>query len=211
MTFGPSSSATLLATGKRASASITLTGSGTTTFVTHTEAAWGDQSAPAGSLLIAHFDDVYLNSVEVGVPGPSGFSMRFFDSLAVLDYLPSVGPPGPLGSDLIDPTSSSSGLFGGNVLALQLNVDFADAGLLGGSVGLRFGDVRLCGLDPVVTYLEGLTVREVLGVANAALGQGLSPAIIDDVNDITRELNRSFESGDPSAFAQAHLVVGACP
>jgi hypothetical protein len=51
--------------------------------------------------------------------------------------------PAPLSADLIDPSSTSSGLFGGEVLALQFNVDFSDAGLISGSAGLAFGDTNV--------------------------------------------------------------------
>ena len=39
-----------------------------------------------------------------------------------------------LTSDLLDPTSSSAGEFGGSVVALRINVDFSDAGLLPATV-----------------------------------------------------------------------------
>ena len=48
-----------------------------------------------------------------------------------------------LDSDVADPTSTSSGGFGGEVLALRLNVDFEAAGLIGGTGG-KFADLKLC-------------------------------------------------------------------
>ena len=72
-------------------------------------------------------------SLEVGLVGAAGFSMVFFDAFSVLSYLPAVGPAAALNADLVNPTSSSSGEFGGNVLALRLNVDFSDANLLAGA------------------------------------------------------------------------------
>ncbi|AMV40886.1 hypothetical protein VT85_25860 (plasmid) [Planctomyces sp. SH-PL62] len=104
-------------------------------FITHSQESWGGAPAPgnAAQLLMDRFDFVYpTGSVEVGVGGPGGFSAIFTSGPAVLDYLPASGGPDPLNQDLLDPTSTSSGVLGGQVLALRLNVDFNKAGYLVG-------------------------------------------------------------------------------
>ena len=178
--------------------------------ITYGQDAWGEPASIAGGLLIAGFDNVYLNVLEVGIAGTAGFSMRFFDSLAVLDYLPAIGPAGPLSADLVDPTSSSSGVFGGNVVALQLDVDFSDAGILAGTSGLHVGDLKLCNFT-AQPALDGMTVRQFLGVVNTLLGGGSGPYPIDDLDPITFELTRAFVNGAPSTFAQQHVFAGSCP
>ncbi len=178
--------------------------------VTYAQDAWGNPASLAGGLLIASFDTVYSAGVEVGIPGTAGFSMRFFDALAVTSYLPAVGTPAPLSADLIDPMSSSSGELGGNVLALQLDVDFSDANLLGGTAGLALGDLYLCELT-AATALEGMTVRQVLGVANTMLGGGSGPVSIDDIDAVVFALSQAFVGGSPSTFAQQNLFSGSCP
>ena len=55
--------------------------------------------------------------------------------------------------------------------------------------------------------LNGLTVRQFLGQANSCLGGGVCNFSINDVDLVTSELNRSFESGTPSLFAQNNLAV----
>jgi hypothetical protein len=72
--------------------------------------------------------------------------MQFNDVLAVSNYLPQASQAGPLSDDLINPTSSSSGVFGGNIVALQMDVDFSNAGFLQGTSGVRFGDLVLTGV-----------------------------------------------------------------
>jgi len=71
---------------------------------------------------------------EVGL-ATGDFFMLFESASHLLDYLPAVGTPGPLTTDVADPISTESGEFGGDVVALKLNVDFNTAGLLGGTGG----------------------------------------------------------------------------
>ena len=177
---------------------------------TYPQAFWSDDPT-ASSLLLNNYIAVYPGGiVEVGIAGAAGFSMLFTGVLEVLAYLPAVGPAGALNSDLVDPTSSSAGGFGGEVLALQLNVDFSDQGVLPHDAAVRFGDLTLCGLSSPVG-LNTLTVRQVLAIANTLLGGGTSSFTIAEIDPILRELNASFGSGSVSTFAQDHLINGSCP
>jgi hypothetical protein len=121
-------------------------------FVTYAQSVWGndpdgDPAQPA-TLLENEFDTVFGPSevLEVGVPGPAGFSLQFDNPADLIAYLPSIGPPAPLNIDLLDPTSSVSGVFGGEVVALTLNVLFSDDGLLAHPSGVRLGDLQLYNL-----------------------------------------------------------------
>jgi hypothetical protein len=179
--------------------------------VTYPQEDWGDGTQAGGALLFAQFDTVYPTSVvEVGISGTAGFSMRFTDALSVINYLPAIGLPNALTADLVDPTSSSAGSFGGNVLALRLNVDFSDQDLLGGSSNVAFGDVLLCGF-PALPGLNGMTVRGFLATANTLLGGGTAPFSIDDLDPIAAALDGAFANGTVSTFAQDHLFTGSCP
>jgi hypothetical protein len=178
--------------------------------ITYAQDAWGNAASTAGGLLIANFDTLYPGGVVVGIPGTAGFTMEFGDSLAVLAYLPASGAAGPLTADLIDPMSSSSGVFGGDVLALQLDVNFSDAGLLGGTSGLRFGDLYVCELT-TTTALNGLTVRQILAIANTVLGGGTGPYTADELDPVVFALTQAFVGGDPSTFAEQNLFSGGCP
>jgi hypothetical protein len=185
--------------------------------VTYSQDSWGSDPATsaAAALLVARFGLVYpFSAVEVGVSGTAGFSMVFTSASAVLAYLPALGGPAPLNSDLLDPTSTSAGVLGGFVLALRLDVDFSDASYLVGNSGLRFGDLRLCRFTSLPA-LNGNTVREFLGLANQMLGGATPPSggpyTIDDLALVTRDLTLAFEGGVVSQFAQDHLVNGDCP
>jgi hypothetical protein len=181
--------------------------------ITHTQSSWGSAPSPIADLLFDNFNSVYLSSnglLEVGIPGSAGFSIAFTNGGDVLNYLPATGAIGVLTSDLLDPSSSSSGAFGGEVVALKINVDYADSGLLPGATGLVSGNLTLCGLASTPS-LNGLLVRQFLGVANTVLGGGSASVSLQDAHTVATELTLSFDGGTVSPFAQAHLVNGACP
>ena len=163
----------------------------------------GGRGAPF-LLLASQFADLFPNGFEVGIPG-GGFSMQFSSALAVQDYLPAGGTPGKLTTDLLDPTSSSSGVFGGQVLALKLNIALSDSGAtppaLGGLYYRNPGDA-----------LHGYTVRQILAAAETALGGGALPTgyTYADLSTLCDNLNLSWhnvttEGCEPSAWALLYL------
>ncbi len=164
----------------------------------------GGQGAPF-LLLASQFPAIFINGVEIGLPGDSGFSMKFMSSLAVQDYLPAGGTPDKLTADLLDPTTSSSGVFGGQVLALKLNIALSDSGAtppsLGDLVYRNPGDA-----------LHGYTVREILAAAETALGGGALPTgyTYSSLTTLCDNLNLSWhvettEGCAPSAWALLYL------
>ena len=140
---------------------------------------------------------------------------HFTDAGSVRTYLPSIGPLAPLNGSVVNPLSTASGAFGGEVLGLEFNVDFSDAGLLPGSSGLRFGDLVLENFStgPVVNQesFNGLTVRQFLGDENILLSGGSTVFSIADLGTAASDINGSFSNGIPTAFAQDHLVAPASP
>jgi len=134
--------------------------------------------------------------------------MLFTSASALFSYLPGSGLPAPLNATLVDPSTSASGIFGGEVVGLRLNVDFSDAHLLG-SIAIPLGDLVIHDYAPLDA--NGLTVREFLAQANSALGGGILSYDYAFATTLVQELNASFsiEGGTPSQFAQDHLRVGA--
>jgi hypothetical protein len=176
-----------------------------------TNAAGEEVPFPGAALLAADFNTVYASQGLI-VGSFSGFTMVFTDSAAVETYIPSAGAYAPLNSSVLNPITTSSGAFGGDVLALEFNVDFSDAGFLPAASGIPFGDLLLEGFS-TLPQLDGLTVRQFLGDMNTLLGGGSSIVSIDDVGTIfdgatiVNDVNSSFSSGMPSQFAQDHLVA----
>ncbi|MBS1124460.1 MAG: hypothetical protein H6Q90_6688, partial [Deltaproteobacteria bacterium] len=125
-------------------------------------------------------------------------------------YLPASGTPASLTSSYTDPPTTTSGQFGGEVVALKLNIDFDDAGITSGSSPIALGDVYLCGLtSPAV--VNGSTVRGFLSTASSVLGgdtvAGLSA---NDATLLAAELSVAFLGGLPSQFADDHLSPTPC-
>jgi hypothetical protein len=175
--------------------------------LSYTQADW-TLDAPAATLLGVQFENVYASngfSLDVG----HGFEMSFDSATAVMAYIPTPGSPGPLDSDVLDPTTTSSGIFGGDVTALALDVDFGDANLLTDTTGVAFGDLSVCSTG--VAGLDGKSVRQLLSIAEDLLGGTASPFQISDVDPVVSLVTGAFEDGSPTAFAQQHIVNGPCP
>jgi hypothetical protein len=175
---------------------------------TFAQSLWGGTPGvdPGATLLEADFDTVYASEGCVCVGSPSGFTMIFTEIASVLAYQPSIGPYAALDASVLNPISTSSGAFGGDVLALEFNVDFSDAGFLPAASGIPFGDLVLEGFS-TLPQLDGLTVRQFLGDMNTLLSGGSSIVSIDDLGTILSLLNSSFGDGVPEQFAQDHLVA----
>jgi hypothetical protein len=176
--------------------------------LTYTQSRWGgDLGIDAGATLLdASFDAVYGAAGGVFVGSASRFVMVFTDADSVRAYIPSIGPFAPLNGSVVNPISTASGGFGGEVLGLEFNVDFSDAGLLPGASGIPFGDLILTNFNPRSSYND-LTVRQFLGDVNSLLSGGSSVFTIADLGTTLGDINGSFLDGTPSAFAQQHLVA----
>ena len=156
-------------------------------------------------LLASNFSSLFPSGVEVGLPGSGGFSMRFSSAPAVQAFLPAGGTPGKLTADLADPTNSSSGVFGGQVLALKLNIALSD----GGATPAGLGDLYYRNPGDA---LHGFTVRGILAAAEIALGGGTLPSgyTYASLSTLCDNLNLSWhnvttEGCEPSAWALIYL------
>jgi PEP-CTERM motif len=179
--------------------------------LTYHEDSWAGvpTPTPASTLLTNEMSTVYASTfggLAVGLP-VGGFDMIFTDASAVLNYLPSGGALGPLDANLLNPTDSSAGAFGGDVVALELNVDFSNAGFLLGTSGFEYGDLTLTNFDGTLSGLNGQTVQQFLAISNTLLGDGSSPYSIADIDSVAVGLSNAFLDGIPSTFAQDHLVA----
>jgi hypothetical protein len=182
---------------------------------TYTQGSWGGCAAncdpsfpdPGAVLLVASYDTVYAGTFGlVTVGSTSKFTLTFTDANSALAYMPSIGFFAPLNGSIVNPISTVSGAFGGEVLGLEFNVDFSDAGFLPGASGIRFGDLILENFNTQPVF-NGLTVRQFLGDVNTLLGGGSSVFSIADLGGTVGGINASFSNGIPTAFAQDHLVA----
>jgi hypothetical protein len=131
-----------------------------------------------GTLLANDFPTLYPSGVTIG----GTFTLTFDSAADVRVFLPAGGTPGVLTFSATDPTTSAAGVFAGQVLALQLNVDIE-----------HYGTVVISGTG---TSFDGKTVADVLAAANTALGGGSLPAgfTISSLNDLVDSLNQRFDN-----------------
>jgi hypothetical protein len=141
-----------------------------TNFTTYSQAEWG--AKPRGQNA-AYNLATYFNIAEpdnaVVVGGAKTVTMT--GSAPVMNFLPQGGLPLPLDKSYTDPVMKAGqwkphmrlGSLAGETLALQLNVDFSNAGLTRPGLGL---------LHLASGAFAGQTVNQVLAVANCVLGGG---------------------------------------
>ena len=177
-------------------------------FVTYDASLWGTTALnPGAKLLLADYASVYAGTAGVltlGLPS-TGFTMSFDDPGFVIAYLPPAGVAAPLNNSVFDPSKTSSGVFGGDVLALQLNVDFSNAGFLAHPAGIPLGALVIPNVG--LANVDGLTVNQFLADANTCLGGGVcidSPAQLDFV---AAGINFAFDGGTVSSGAQNFVAL----
>jgi PEP-CTERM motif len=153
--------------------------------------------------------------LEVGIPGPAGFSIIFDGPDPIITYLPASGIPAPLTADLLNPVDTPTGALVGEVVTATLNVTFSDYNLLAHPAGVFFGDLvlqnldSLAGVGPEVAALDGMSVREVLAEANPLLDGGVNPVTPQDMFVLLNAIDMSFNGGPVSDFAMEHLAFPA--
>ena len=177
--------------------------------VTYNQSEWGDSTTAGGMLLNSNYDSVYVSAGDEFVIGSTtpGFFMVFTNEVNLDDFLPASGAPGPLDANLPNPTTSSAGVFGGEVAAMKLNLDFSNAGLIPNSSGLLFGNLVLTGFSGSESSLNGLTVEQFFAISQAALAGQATSIGFPDVENLTANINDAFDEGQVDSFAQDHLVA----
>jgi hypothetical protein len=176
-------------------------------FTTYGPAEWVTNST-ANNVLLSDFSSVYNagggdGTLVVGI----GNSISFTGSDGLFNYLPGVGTAGALVTVYENPTTTSSGAYGGEVVALRLNVDFSAAGFLPGTSGVPFGNLYLTGFDPALAGLNGMTVSQFLTLNETLLGGGSGIYTIFDIDLLDDQLNTAFDPSSDLSFADAHLTV----
>jgi hypothetical protein len=178
-------------------------------FIEYDQGDWAENGV-ASSLLAADYNSVFASTngiFIVGSESPGQFALAFTSADALFQYLPTAGTPAPLNASALNPTTDSSGVFGGYVAALALSVDFNNAGYLNGNSNTPLGGLVLTNLTGDLSEFNGLTVNQLLAIANICLGDGSCPDGIPNVLEITVQVNESFDQGVVSSFADDHLAM----
>ncbi|MBV8756575.1 MAG: hypothetical protein JO257_04855 [Deltaproteobacteria bacterium] len=173
--------------------------------VTYTQFDYGDPANPAATLLEAQFAAIYTE-LDVGLPG---HEIQLSDAISVIQYMPDTGAfIEPLQGVYLDPQTTEAGDFGADVVALRIDVDFADKGVTGATSSTRFGDLLYC---DTTSPLNGQSVRAILATANTLLGNGAVSVTFDQIAPVVANLTAAFDAGSVSVFAQQHVFAGSCP
>lgn len=163
-------------------------GGGGAAWTTYTQGGWG--AAPrgnnAGMLLSTNFADVYPTGVRLGVPN----GVTFTSAQQIQDFLPQSGTAGVWTTNQTLPiTNSTAGVFAGQVLAMQLSVNFSLAGIT---------PTGLATLHVARGPYTGYTVAELLYLAQHVLGGDTSvtlPTSVSVLNDAITAFNENFDNG----------------
>ena len=156
-----------------------------------------------GSVLTNCFNVVYTNHcVVVGLT--NGNCYKFTSCNAVRQCLSFTGSAGSLNCSATNPASCNAGNFCSQVLALQLNCDFGDAGGNSG-LGGPCGDLVY---NDSTSPCNGQKVRDICKLANCVLGGGSAPSgcTASYLNTLCSNLNQCFEGCQVSSWCHTHLT-----
>ena len=175
-------------------------------FCTQTQGGWG--STPAGNnpgaCLHASFGALFPSGLVIGdSDGPDAdgcYAILLTNAQAVTDFLPTGGAPATLTGDLTDPLSSSAGVFAGQLIAATINVAFSASAETcpGRDFPVGLGDLTYKA-GCVDANLVGLSVNEVIAIANGVISGCSSPpagVTISDLSDALATLNENFVDCD---------------
>ncbi len=163
-----------------------------TAYITFTQGGWGSPSvSEPGTIRDTYFSQVFPGGLVVG----SGSNTLTLTSAQNVEaFLPQGGTASPFNQSYIDVTTTSAGVLGGQLVAATMNVYFSEAGFLG------TGTPALGHLVIVTGPFTGLTVYELLDIANTAIGGGSTSYSFSQINDALTALNENFNSSQPGNF-----------
>lgn len=140
-------------------------------------------NAPGG-VSERYFSMLYPQGLKIG----GNYSLSLTSAAAVHGFLPQSGFARALTANAVNPARSAlCNVFAGDVLALQMSVDFSNAG------------VTRSGLANLPAYasgkLAGKTVGQVLGLANTALGGAPSAVLPCDLDRAVEAILDRYRGG----------------
>jgi hypothetical protein len=158
-------------------------------FTTYRQNGWG--AKPNGNnpatFLAKWFPAMYPSGLAIG----GSCTIRLTSQPAVQIYLPDGGGPNCLKKSYVNPTTTESGVFGAQLAALKINVDFSTRGITKpGLANLKVAPNK---------KLAGYSVSQILTLANSILG-GTTSALpkgcsLSDLTSALDNINKNFDSG----------------
>jgi|GEM_PF-1065677 len=159
---------------------------------TQTQGGWGTNpnGNNPGVYLTQHFDEVFPDGLTIGCNN----TLTLTTAQAVIDFLPSGTSPTilPAGS-LTNPGSGYSNVLAGQLVAATLSTAFDAADE---NFGSAFPDLGM--LTLAEGSMAGLTVNELLQIANAFIGGCSTAYSASEINGALSSFNENFVDGTTS-------------
>ncbi len=155
-------------------------------FVTYTQGGWGSSHGTPATIRDSNFDIVFSSGLIVG---EGTKTIKLTGAQKVDNFLPQSGTPGVLDGSYVNPSSTPAGSFGGQVVALKLNIGFSDASVLGTN-GAKLG-ILIVKSGP----FAGKSVYDMLDIANKTLAGVSTGFTLSQVNEAVTKINENFDGG----------------
>ncbi len=161
----------------------------------------------AAKLLLTNFNSTFPEGLTIGNYNSSnGYGYNWTNPIILKQFLKSYGASGPITADALNPCNTS---LGGGALAVQaatltLNIAFGEQSIKCMPSGLE-SLVFICENDT----LNGLTVAQILAVANGVLANRTLPDgyTYDSLACLIANINGAFKGCQPNSWARTHLEV----
>jgi len=157
--------------------------------VTFTQGGWGGMGTVE---LLDRFSEAYPQGLAVG----SNHWLRFDSGDEIGRFLPQGGRPGTLINNYDPPRKrTEAGVFAGQVVALRLNVDYSDAGLL---------PPGLAGHRITQGTFEGWTAGDLLNFAEQVLGGDSDDMTytFSELSDACTAINENYCDGRDKGYLE---------
>lgn len=157
---------------------------------TQTPGGWG---APANGNNPGSYRDMYFEKAfPTGLIVGGDYTLKLESASDVEAFLPSGGKAMALSSNYINPTSKQlKNVFASHIVALTLSVAFDD-----NDEGFSMASGYLGDLAFAAGTFEGMTVREVLEIANIVLGGGSTSYSLKDLHSAISAVNEYYVDGE---------------
>lgn len=159
-----------------------------------------------GPILVANYATSFSpGGLTIGSTPPANYSANWTASTtgltALRTWIAGGGSSGKLTTNTVNATSTAGGALARQTGALTINLTFGNNNVYQYP---GIGNLTLFGTG---TSLDGYTVSQILGVANAALGTGVLPSgyTFTTLNNLLGNLNKSWDDCKVHDFATAHL------
>ena len=157
-------------------------------FKTYGQGAYG--ATPHGNnpatYLVNTFDQAFPTGITIGCT----HTLSFTSAQAVMDFLPQGSTPAALGTSAVDHVGRIT-VLAGQVLTLALNIGFDDY-----DASFSSGNKSLKDLVVASGDFQGMSVAQIMGIANDVLGGCSSSYSPSQMNDIVTAINENFEDGN---------------